>query len=691
MIAHPARLRQAAALCAAAAVFAMIASAYSFRAGPLVELNQPPDPSSTHFTQQQPRYDARPSGLQAAVVWMLLGGLLLGVALRLARRSPDLPTVSGQPLSRARTRWLPVGLGAAALGALAVANGDRIGPDWLSRVPAHVQFLLLCGGMALLVGGLGGWRRLKETPDRSEMLLLAGITLVALILRTWKLNDMVHTFVDELNFATAVRDFWLASDVKLLRPITGVIAFPRLYPYWQSMTVWLLGHDLAGLRLVSAILGTLTIPALYLLARTLFDRTTAVIAAALLATFPPHLHFSRLGLNNVADPFFGTLALACLARGLRSNRRLDYALAGAMLGMTQYFYEAGRIVFPVVALGWIGTGALIWHRRPPLRDLLVTAAAAAIVAAPVYTTLLSLHAPLVARAEAVILPRTYWRDVLLSSPGSPAFQGYLRHVESTFLIYVGQHEASFYYAGETPFVLIFLAPALLLGAFVALWKVRTPGPLLLLLWIGTTSLGNSFMVGSQDSPRYVTVFPALVLLCAVGLQHTLALLWPDGRRPRARPALLAALVIAAAAGQVWYYFDAHVPLFNLQFRETRRERDCDDALLRSADFPPGTQIHVISTDPCNQQYATQAIQYLADGLDVDTLARPDFSGDYLWSLPRTVDHAFFIEPGDQATRKLLELYFLLDPPAYTPHDIPQDKQFVLYYAPASPLGDLFAP
>ena len=703
MTAHLIRLRQiAAVLCAVAAVLAMVASARSFRSGPLVELHQPSDPSGIHIIVQQPRYAPRDGRLQEAALWMLLGGALLGVALGLTRWSPELPSVSSRPLTCARTRWLSVGLGAVALAALAVANRGGSGPNWLDRMPAHMQFALLCAGITLLVWGLSGSPvrpvplfspsgaekvESKGTGDRRELLLVAGITLVALILRMWKLNDTVHTFVDELNFASAVREFWVASDVKLLRPITEIIAFPRLYPYWQSVTVSLLGRSLAGLRVVSAILGALTVPALYLLARTLFDRTTAVVAATLLVTFSPHLHFSRLGLNNVADPFFGTLALACLARGLRLNRRLDYALAGAMLGMTQYFYEAGRVVFPVLALVWTGAGALIWHRRPPLRGLLITALVAVIVAAPVYVSLVSSHTPLMARAEAVTFPSTYWRDVLLSSPGSSAFQGHLRHVESTFLIYVSQHEASFYYAGETPFVLITLVPALLLGLFVALWKIRTPGPLLLLLWIGATSLGNSFMVAGQDSPRYVTVFPALALLCAVGLRYTLAVLWPDRLRPRARSVVLALLVIAVAAGQAWYYFEVHAPVFNIEFRETKRDRDLDDALLRSVDFPPGTQIHMISAVRCDPQYATQAIQYLADDLDVDTLTPRDLSADYLSHLPRTVDHAFFLEPGDQDTLEFLGLYFLLDPPAYTSYDIPPDKQFVLYYAPASPPGD----
>jgi 4-amino-4-deoxy-L-arabinose transferase-like glycosyltransferase len=716
MIARLTRPRQVAALCAAAAVLAMIASAYRFRSGPLVELGQSSDPSGIHFAAQQPRYAAPDRGFQDAVRWMLLGGVLLGAALWLTRRSSDLPAVSGQALTRARTRWLPAGLGIAALTALAAANGNGARTEWLSRMPASTQFVLLCGGIALLVRGLGGsparfspsslsshagkramqWlapleRRLREPCDRRELLLVAGITLLALVLRTWKLGGTVHAFVDELNFATAVREFWLAGDVKLLRPITEVVAFPRLYPYGQSMTVWLLGRNLAGLRLVSAILGTLTVPALYLLTRTLFDRTTAAVAAALLATFPPHLHFSRLALNNVADPFFGTLALACLARGLHSNRHLDYTLAGVMLGLTQYFYEAGRVVFPVLALTWTGIGALIWRPRPPLRGLLITTVAAAIVAAPVYTTLLSLHTPLVARAQAVTFPRTYWRDLLLSSPGSPALQGHLRHIGSTFLIYASQHEASFYYAGQTPFVLVILAPALLLGAFVALWKARQSGPLLPLLWVGTTSLGNSFMVAGQDSPRYVTVFPALALLCAVGLRTTLALLWPDGLRPRARAVLLAALVIAACAGQAWYYFDVHVPLFNVQYREAKRDRDLDDALFRSVGFPPGTQVHVISAVRCDPRYATQALQFLADGLDVDTLTPRDLSLEYLWDLPRTVDHAFFIEPDDETTLKLLRLFFALDLPAYTSYDIPADKQFVLYYAPAPQPGDPVSP
>src|SRR5690606_27829994 len=123
----------------------------------------------------------------------------------------------------------------------------------------------------------------------------------------------------------------------------------------------ILGHNLTGLRIFSAVFGTLTVPALYLLARELFDRRTALLAALLLATFPPHIHFSRLGLNNIADPLFGVLALAFLVRGLKRGGLRDYALSGVMLGLTQYFYEGGKLLYPLLFGAWLLLALCFWR------------------------------------------------------------------------------------------------------------------------------------------------------------------------------------------------------------------------------------------------------------------------------------------------------------------------------------------
>ena len=125
----------------------------------------------------------------------------------------------------------------------------------------------------------------------------------------------------------------------------------------QAWGVGLLGRNLEGLRILSVIVGTLGIPALYFLAKELFDRKTALLAALMPGRFPPHIQFSRIALNNIVDPLFGTLALAFLVRGLKYNRPLDYALSGAALGLTQYFYEGGRLLFPALILLIAGLGS----------------------------------------------------------------------------------------------------------------------------------------------------------------------------------------------------------------------------------------------------------------------------------------------------------------------------------------------
>lgn len=555
------------------------------------------------------------------------------------------------------------------------------------------QFAFLVLGLAAVAWGLGGGRWRAPRLPRGEVIAVAGVTLLALVLRVWALGDAVRLFVDELNFTVAIQGFWQADDVELLAPITHVVAFPRLYTYWQAQVVALAGRDLAGLRLTSAVLGTLTIPALYGLARTLFDRRTALIAALLLAVFPPHIHFSRLALNNVADPLVGTLALACIARGLRSGQRMDFALGGVCLGLTQYFYEGGRLIFPALVVLWLESGALLWRRRPGWQQAGTALLAAVLAAAPVYYVLWARGLPFTARVNDTRLNAEYWRDVLVSSPGDTLFQAHLMHIKETFLVYVNRPESSFFYAGNTPLVLVTLVPALLLGVFAALGRGRAPGMLLPVGWVALTSLGNSFLVANMHAPRYVVAFPALALLCALGVRCTLGLVWPDGARPRARRVLLALLLSTLAALNVAYYFDGHVPLFNRQLRAIKPYPDGEDAIFRALDFPPGTELHLISDPAFNAAYARAMLNFLGrSDLAVETLTPDDVTPSYLAGLDRTDDHAFFVERGDTATLATLRQHVALGPPQYTTNaTIPPDRELVLYYAPRLEPGAIIPP
>ncbi len=630
-------------------------------------------------------------GVQNGLLLLALGGVSLSLSLRLSPVQEALPLPTSTALSPARSDWRVAGLGVLTLAILAEANGQVFGLDFLMGLSPKVQLVGLVGGIGLLVWGLGGSVRLCALPralprqHRREVLLVLAITAAALLFRLWRLGEVVRVLVDELNFIAPIFSYWEGEPVLLLRPFGGMIPFPWIYPYLQAGGIAVLGRGLAGFRVLSVVIGALTIPALYVLARHLFDRKTALVAAVLLVTFPPHYHFSRIGLNNIADPLFGTLAMAGLAAGLRCNRRLYFALGGAMLGLTQYFYEGGRLLFPLLALFWLGIGWLIWRPHPPrlpvrarlpLRALILAALAAVIVAVPIYYTLVGIEWPLAGRLSLAGLNDEYWAQLFTPE----GLQKQSVRLAATLLIYVHRAENSVFYGGETPLVLPVLAPLLLLGVLYVLRRWRQPGPLLLILWVIGTSLGNSLLVDSAASSRYVVIFPALVLFIAVGIRYLLPLLWPV-RGERFRRWVLVGLVALISVVHVTYYFGPHLDVYN---RQVRPNMDIIDAMLRAADFPQETLTFLVS-DNLNEAYAAGMLALLVDDRQVQSISPGEVTVELLADLPAGRPYAFFVEPHDERLPEVLaDTFPNLEPPAYTPYtDVPPWAAFTLYYVPAA--------
>jgi len=115
---------------------------------------------------------------------------------------------------------------------------------------------------------------------------------------------------------------------------TGWLSHPTLWFYVQAASLRVFGDSVVRLRMISALLGAATIPALYVFARRPFGARVALSAAALLALYHVHIHFSRIGLNNVADPLFALLTYTCLLAGLRRRSPLLLGLSGLFLGST---------------------------------------------------------------------------------------------------------------------------------------------------------------------------------------------------------------------------------------------------------------------------------------------------------------------------------------------------------------------
>ena len=384
-------------------------------------------------------------------------------------------------------------------------------------------------------GSVAGAKRLR---DRwGEALLVVAITLVAAALRFYALDrwppglyhDEAHNGLDALRVLAGERPvFFEANNGR-----------EPLYIYIVAAAVAALGRSPGAIRVVSAILGTLTIPATYLMARELLGRRVAVWAAALAATTFWTLNLSRIGFRAVSLPLVSALAIWSLTRALRRGVWWDWLAAGLFVGLSLYTYLAARFALLIWALV---AGYALFVRRPRAAwpKVALFAAAALAVAAPLL-------------AYAGGHPDAFLRRAGQLSVWSPEISGgdpwgtLARHALKTAGMFFVRGD--FIPRHNLPYRPVFDP---LMGAFFlvgAAWCAlrRRPAHWFALGWVGIMALPT---VLAEDAPHFlraVGVLPVLFLLPALGLERGYAFL----RQRRAGGLAAVALGLLLAISAAW--------------------------------------------------------------------------------------------------------------------------------------------
>ncbi|MBI2861871.1 MAG: glycosyltransferase family 39 protein, partial [Chloroflexi bacterium] len=156
-----------------------------------------------------------------------------------------------------------------------------------------------------------------------------------------------------------------------------------LYIYLSAGAMAAFGEGIFAVRLNSVFLGILTLAVAFALSRAMFGTRVALYASAFLAVSLWHVIASRNGYRAVSQPLFEALALWFLWRGLQSQRRRDFLLGGAALGLVLYTYTAGR-VFPAMLVLFFALQLLTNWRwaRGQIRGMGLFLACGAVVAVP---------------------------------------------------------------------------------------------------------------------------------------------------------------------------------------------------------------------------------------------------------------------------------------------------------------------
>ena len=186
--------------------------------------------------------------------------------------------------------------------------------------------------------------RASARPRRDRVLLmtLAALTLLAALLRFWRLSHQGFWF-DEGNTALLVH----RSLGRMLKLIPQSESTPPLYYCVAWVWARLFGFGEAGLRSLSALAGVLTVPLAYLSATRLLpggdgcpSRRSGLIVAALTACSPLLIWYSQEARSYSLLVMLGAASLAAFAHAVDAPRRRSlaaWAIASALALGTHYY------------------------------------------------------------------------------------------------------------------------------------------------------------------------------------------------------------------------------------------------------------------------------------------------------------------------------------------------------------------
>jgi 4-amino-4-deoxy-L-arabinose transferase-like glycosyltransferase len=376
---------------------------------------------------------------------------------------------------------------------------------------------------------------------------LAGLFVLATVLRFWELtaippglyHDEAFNGLDALSVLEGNRPIYFSAN-------NGREPF---FIYGVALSVALLGRSPGAIRVVAAMLGTLTVPAVYLMAREMADRRLALLAATLTATTVWPLALSRVGFRAISMPLPTALALWLLWRGRRTGKRWPFILAGLCFGAASYTYLAARFI-PIALLGF----GIIYYAFRLDSSLNEEGRAVAIRRTDALIFLLA--------AVLVSLPLLFYGvghwDVFVGRAGQVSIFNPTIHQGDfwgTLIQHIGRALGMFFVRGDfiprhnVPWRPVFdplMGVAFLLGLIRAIREWRRPDRALTLVWLAVMILPT---VVAEDTPHFlraVGLQPVLFLVPALGLEA--AWRWLEKLTPRVVAGGLMALILIVSLG-----------------------------------------------------------------------------------------------------------------------------------------------
>lgn len=221
----------------------------------------------------------------------------------------------------------------------------------------------------------------RWTSDRGLIAILA----IALVLRVAlvAVNEITPAFdaADYQRIAVVLSETGAYPPTTYAEPGSPSAFRPPAYPYALAATKVVAGEGFTAGRLLGALLGTLSVLLVFLIARELWSRRIALVAAALAAAFPPLLFADTALLSEVLfTPCMLGMAWAALRAGRSPQARRWLLAAGALTGLAMLTRSSAvALLLPLAVAAWRTSRH---DRRAAAGSVALALLAAAVVVAP---------------------------------------------------------------------------------------------------------------------------------------------------------------------------------------------------------------------------------------------------------------------------------------------------------------------
>lgn len=350
--------------------------------------------------------------------------------------------------------------------------------------------------------------------------------VAAFVLRVWQLGSVPYVLSgDEASQGLeAIR----VLEGEIRNPFsTGWLGVPTLSFFFNSFTIHWFGRTAFALRLPWVILGLCTVMFTFQLLYETKGVRWAWLTAGLLATYHYHIHYSRLGSNQIADPFFLISALYFVYRGLKKEESWSWAAAGLVTGLAFYFYAGARltvvVVLATVAYHWFQSPHRFWARHK--WHLAMLLGGILVAGAPMFQYAYRFPDDFNARINAVGIIQNGWLEQELAIPGNTLFTVLGDQFKRAFLAFNYYTDRTVWYGLKQPLLSAGWGALFLLGLFystfmVVLRRDNLPAAGLVIWWWAGMMLGGVLTESPPSSQRLITLAVPTCYMLALALMET---------------------------------------------------------------------------------------------------------------------------------------------------------------------------